>query len=227
MNLKMTPKRNQRSGARRRVTQNKTSGNNFRRDLTVTRPKEFLAAIKLTKKIRYLDAGTTTNFTIMRGNLLNTFLNGTTSSTCGRLLAGIRLISIEMWCALPSTTVVPATISIEWLSLYGPSTQISDSAVSNALPAHIKSHPPPMSVGAFWSLTGQQESEVLAKLVLPSSAAASTVIDIAFEMVFMDDETPVSISTSQTVTPNQFYIGYLDGQGSSSEIQPVSYSSIK
>lgn len=209
----------------RRASQNKAPGRG-RGDQMVTRPPSFLAAIKLTKKIRYNDVGTTTTFNITRGNILNVFLNGTTSSTCGRLLAAVRLTRLELWCTLTPGNAY-ASFSVEWLSNYGPSIEISDTTVSVSLPGHLITSPPTNSLCSFWSLTGVSEGEVLAKLVLPSSSNGTTVIDATFECVFMDDETPVSVSLSQTVTPNQFYMGYLDGQGSSSEVQPVSYTNIK
>jgi hypothetical protein len=191
----------------------------------VSRPLQFSAGIRLSKKIRYQNTSSTTTFNLTRGNMLNIIMNGTTSSTCGRLLAAVRLVALEIWTSVPSNG--PNTISVEWLSLYGPSTQSSDTTISVSLPAHLRTSPPVASVSSFWSLTGQNESEVLAKIVLPSTSNAMTVVDVSFDCVFMDDETPYSISLSQTVTPNQFYMGYLDGQGSSAQMQPVSYTSIK
>jgi hypothetical protein len=200
----------------------------------VSRPLQFDASVRLKHHFRYIDIGSGTTFNITRGNLLNLMVSANTTSTAARLIAGIKLNRIEMFTTASSTSgssPSETTISVEWLSNYGPSSESSDSSISVSLPAHVTSRPPPNSLASFWSLTGSNESEIVAKLQLPSSvsgAYAYTIVDIWVDVVLMDDETPLTVTGyTNTLTLSQFYLGYLDGNGSSAEIKPVSYVSIK
>jgi len=211
-----------------------TRGRNTNRGGAIARPLQFDASVRLKHRFRYIDIGSGTNFSLTRALLLNLMISGNTTSTAARLIAGVKLNRIEMFtvCTTAVTAATPeTTISVEWLSNYGPSTEASDTSISPSLPAHVISVPPAFSLASFWSLTGINESEVIAKLVLPSTASpffANTVLDVWVDVVLMDDETPVSVSGfANALTVSQFYLSYLDGVGSSAEIRPVSYTSIK
>jgi hypothetical protein len=186
------------------------------------------ASVKVSHRYRYaVDLASTPNtYNITRANLLNLlFINNSGAKNNARLIAGIKLKRVEI-ISMSSSAVIRASspISLEWLSNYGPSSEITDTPSSVSMPACIKTSPPKNSLASFWSLTGSNESEVLFKIVLPSSMGHT--IDVWVEQVLMDDESPVQIVTQTSGVVNQLYEGYLDGQNANSVLQPVSYTNL-
>jgi hypothetical protein len=183
------------------------------------------ASVKVHHRFRYeVQPGGGTSFSINRAALLNLMMVNTTGAKLNaRLIAGVKLKRIEITSS-PTTSVSTTftACSIEWLSNYGPSTQISDMPSSSMTPARITSSPPRNSLSSFWSLTGLNETEVLFKMILGTNQ--HHVIDVWVDIVMMDDETPVLLTTNNIGTIYQFYLGYLDGLNGF--IVPVSYSSL-
>jgi len=160
---------------------------------------------------------TTRNVT--RANMLNTlFTNLAGSTTNARLISGIRLKRIEIY-----STGQDTAISLEWLSAYGPTREITDQSLSTASVACIRSSPPPQSIAGFWSMTGVNESEVLLAI---TTAGTATVVDVWVDMIMFDGETPVTITTSASGTLGQTYMSYFDGPGSGATFVPQSYTTI-
>lgn len=191
----------------------------------------FKSAIRFKHQFRFSfsSAGAnTTTFGLFRAYLLNLlFVNRASSTTNARVIAGIKLNRVEMrYFTAPagSTVVVSQAISVEWLSNNGPATEISDNAIGVS-PAKITTSPPAKSLAAFWSLSGVNESEQLCTFRYP--AAGTAFIDIWCDIVLMDDEVPVSITTTNSGTASQLYVAPLDGvpQGTPSW-PPVSYSTL-
>jgi len=162
---------------------------------------------------------------LTRANLLNLMLVGSGAMLCYRIISGIKLKRFEVISTYgASISSDPVAISLEWLSNYGPSSEISDTASNVSANACLKTSPPKQSLASFWSLTGNNESEVLCKLILPTNCTHT--VDCWFDIVLMDDETPVTVATAALSTAAQFYRGWLDGQ-STSVLRPVSYTDIK
>jgi hypothetical protein len=148
-------------------------------------------------------------------------MGDSTTSNLYRLASSVKLKRIEMWCPSISTTAITSTtISLEWLSDQGPSTEISDTGNPFTMP-HIASSPPRNSLAGFWSLNTINNSESLFKL----SLVTGTVIDIWLEMVLVDDFGPISAGVPTGTVAGQVYVRSLDNPGSLA-ITPVSYATI-
>lgn len=169
---------------------------------------------------RYAAGGTGT-FSITRGNLLNTLLCGTSvaPAQAARLISGVKLNQIEVRTLTASSDVTSATISIEWTSTLGPSSEVSDTGTP-LHPPFLHTSPPRSSLASFWSLTGSQESDVLMLLTVTQNS----VIDVWFSYVLQDGQTPVIVSFAGTSVVGQVYAGFLDGQGAGAKLQPISYT---
>lgn len=184
------------------------------------------ASVKVSHRYRFgVDSPSTNLINITRGNLLNLILVNTTGAKLhARLIAAVKLKRIEIVSITATTTRALSPISIEWLSNYGPSTEITDTPSSVSIPACLKTSPPKNSLSSFWSLTGVNESEIVMALRLPNNMAHT--IDVWVDQVLMDDETPVLVTTQNAGTAYQVYLSFLDGQLASSQLQPVSYTAI-
>jgi len=168
-------------------------------------------------------SGATSAFSITRGNLLNTLLCGTfaaSPATAARLISGVKLNQIEVRTLTAATDVSSATITIEWTSTLGPSSEVSDTGTP-LHPPFLHTSPPRSSLASFWSLTGSQESEVLFILTVPQFS----IIDVWFSYVLQDGQSPVNVALAGTAVLGQVYAGFLDGQGAGAKLQPVSYTS--
>ncbi len=213
-----TPKMNSSKSGDRRVRQNKSSDSSARS----VKPPQFDSTIRIKHRFRFSTTSQTT-VNITRGNLLNLLIEGGSSTTTNhRVISGVKLNRVECWAVSgnSSTDYGFTTVSLEWLSNYGPSKEVSDSGNSFNT-AHIAAVPPPQSLASFWSLTGSSESEILMSLTSPNGA----IWDVWVEMVMYDGETPVAITTTATPTFGALYAGYLDGQVSGTYL-PVSYVGI-
>lgn len=142
------------------------------------------------------------------------------------IIAGIKINRVEMFGVGGSSHALPFTpsiISIEWLSNYGPSKEVSDTG--NALcPAKIVTSPPQHSLASFWSLTGINPTEILFNAVCP----IETVFDLWVDIVLQDAETTLLYTSIATGTAGQLYAGLLDrNTGVAAQMVPVSYQSLK
>lgn len=214
----ITPKTKSLSSVNRRARQNKSP---IKVDNNPIQP--FLASIRFKKMIRYSNSANagSSNQTITRGNLLNSMivnLSGSTSNA--RLVAAVKVNRVEIYTAVnPASAGTFFTASVEWLSEFGPSNEVSTSSIGSAAVGHLVSTPPPQSLASFWSLTGSSESTVIMRLI----ANTSVVIDVYYEFVMMDDETPVTVTTTASGTTGQFSITRLDGPSAGAIYVPLSY----
>ncbi len=187
------------------------------KQLALAHPPQFQSTKKFVGRARYLAlAANNIPLSITRRILLNHLIMNTTATTNYRLLSGIRLKSVSIW---QSGSTSP--ISVEWTSQYGPSSIVSDTAVGTAQPAYVSTSPPPMSLASFWSITGQNETEVIAIL----SYVTNAVIDITYEAVLQNGETPTSVTTTANGTTGTVYMTYLDGV-TKTDLIPQSYASL-
>jgi hypothetical protein len=218
----LTPNKSNKRGARSQARQNKTSA-----VMMVDKPSQILTSITSKYRFRFQIVNTPGVLGLTRAMLLNLLQSGNSSTTTARLIAAIRVNRIQMFCS-PIGAYGNTTCSVEWLSTYGPSTEKSDTTTSISIPASVISSPPRNSLASFWSLTGQNESDVIAKISFPSNSYGNALIDVWTDIVLMDDESPVTLTPHNSVTVSQLYMGYLDGfTGGSSAYQPIAYTSIQ
>jgi hypothetical protein len=135
------------------------------------------------------------------------------------MIAGIKLNRIEMF---GNTSSLPSSVSVEWLSNYGPSSEMSDTSTSTASPAHLISSPPPQSLASFWSMIGINESETLFSVTVPNG----TILDIWCDIVLLDGQGN-TVNTTTTASGTYMYVSYLDGPAAATPVWlPVSVISI-
>jgi len=188
-------------------------------------PKQFRSNVQFKHKFRFQSTGAAF-FTILRSDLLGLLaVNLTGALTNAAVIAGIKLNRMEFYAvggATAAAPFTPATVSVEWLSQYGPSAEISD--VGNAFaPAKIVVSPPRQSVASFWTLTGFNVSEVLCNVIVP----IGTIADVFVDIVLVDSEASVIYTTIAAGVAGQMYAGYLDRHaGAGAVMQPVSYVSL-
>jgi hypothetical protein len=113
-----------------------------------------------------------------------------------------------MWCPV-SAVGSTATCSVNWFSSnQSPNIEHSDTSVSSAFPAHLKSTPPPMSLASFWAsvISGAN----LFTLVCPTG----TIIDLVVDAILKDDEASSdTINVATAVIGTMYYLS-LDGPAS-------------
>lgn len=150
-------------------------------------PTQFDATIKATHTFRMRNIGGSTNQQLTRGNLLNLIRVATSTTQAARIISGIKI----NWIKLYSFEAVASTIiSLEWTSFNGPS--VVKSSEGNAFhPAHVSTSPPALSRAALWSITGTDETEVLA--IIAGTGAMTTDINVSF--ILQNGESP-SIASS-------------------------------
>jgi len=182
-------------------------------------PPQVNATIQITRIQRYESLANNGTLSITRANVLNHLLMCTLTTTYRRLLSGYLIKSIQIWS--PSSGVdTTSTVSVEWLSNYGPSKIVSDVSMS-VKPAHVHTFPPKNSLSSFWSLTGSNESEKLCVLTIPEQS----IVDIEYSAIFENGETPTLVTAADSGVTGTLYMTFFDGV-STGILQPVSYSSI-
>lgn len=185
----------------------------------VIHPKVIHPEISFFRTVRYV-ANAAGNILVSRANILNTLIVNTSNvATNYRLAESVRLVHIEHYSiATTSTGTAPTTISMEWLSEYGPARLVSDTSLGSATPSHYNSVPPRDSVASFWSVSGVNESTGLFFLAVN----ANDVIDVRFEIVLQDFGThgsPTSYTSTANGTIGTMYTTPLDG--ASGKVVPV------
>jgi hypothetical protein len=187
--------------------------------VTITNPiQQFNATVNLKHRFRYYSNGTATNVTVTRANLLNNLMVNISSSTGHwAIISAIKVDRIEM--VSPSGALLTqGTISVEWLSTYGPSVIVSDTSNSTAIQCVVRSSPPRNSLASFWSLSNSNESDTLMNLNSP----AGTVVDVFVTMVLNDGINSRNATTTNSGTQGILYASYLDGPRSGAIFTPIS-----
>lgn len=179
LGLNNVQKKNNKRGANRRVTQNKTPKNC---------PPQIKSNVELNHRYRFTSTSATP--TALTGNsiLCCAGAMGTnTNAFVTSLFNTARIKLIEIWTP-PASQGAAATCSVDWVG-YGnaPNREFSDTTVSVATPAHVRTSPPQLSLASFW-LNNTIGS------VCTITAPVGSIIDIALELILSDDD-----EASQTV----------------------------
>lgn len=104
------------------------------------------------------------------------------NSTLNAVAASVKIHEVEIWSP-PASQGSAATCSIEWLSTYSPTIEVSDTTVSVSEPAHIKCKPPPGSAASFWINPGSVQN------IMQVSAPIGSIIDVKCSHVLVDTGT--------------------------------------
>lgn len=144
------------------------------------------------------------------------FVAGSSPTGCYRLISGVKLNRVEIFTqAVPGTS--SATVSLTWQGVNAPTTEISDTTLSSAYPAHIATCPPMDSSAAWWSTIGVNESEKLFTL----SCASYSIIDVWCEIVMLDTGLGVAQVTVNPTNLGVLYYCVLDGPNGLGYWSPV------
>lgn len=203
-----------------RRTKNKKQGNSGRGSQL---PPQFKSDVVIKHRFRYQSNGASAAVNITRKDLLNClFMSSNGLGQNYRLCAAARLKRVEIWGMGGSSNVANATttISAKWHSQYAPSTEISDTGTIYKM-AHLSTSPPAQSLAGFWSLTGNNETEVLLTLQIDQGY----IVDLWLDLVLNDGEAAVLNNTTATGATGVTYEGYADAS-STKLLFPVSYGSL-
>jgi hypothetical protein len=218
-----TPLTTNKRGARR-VRQNKSSGSQrlTERDARANHIPQFASTVSVRHHFRYQASGVLSNKSITRGSLLNLLVSGAFQLTnqLNRLFSAVKLNKVEARCPTGGSDVALNTLSIEWFSTLGPTSEVSDTGTPLHPPILVTS-PPRQSLAGFWSLTGTSESDVLFQINGPTG----TIVDIWIEATLQDGESPTVIVPTNAPSNGALYALALDGI-SSNVLAPVSYTTI-
>jgi len=205
-------------------------------------PMPIIVVMNYPVVIRYrFITGSAVSPMVTRKMLLDIFVQGNTTTTYSRVWAAVKLRKVEVWGGAQSTTtttnVIPySSVSLEWLSSYGPAVVKSDSG-NFERPAHIECRPPRRSLAGFWSLVGQNEADVLFKfsgsltgvgLGPLTGIPAATIVDLHLQVTNLDDEGVTVYSAITGAVAGQNYVrDFTTAPGSSSpNFSPEGYTAI-
>jgi hypothetical protein len=154
----------------------------------------------------------------MLNNLVMNLSGGTTN---GGLLNAIRITRVRVYSSA-AAAAFGSTISLEWLSTYGPSKFISDTSIGATSVAMIDSKPPRTSLASSWSLSGSNEGDVLMSI----STQTNAIIDVHVQLIVMDGSNARIATTSASGTTGFVYATYLDGPRSGAVFAPLGLPTI-
>jgi hypothetical protein len=183
-------------------------------------PPSFTATVGLKRRARYTVSTALADSGLTRADLLSHLVMNVGSGVNNyRMLSGFKLNRFEIWA--PGTSAfVPTTASIEWTSTYGPSRIESDTSMTIDA-AHVLSQPPPQSLASFWSIGGSNETDVICLITAP----VNSVIDINYEIIFQNGETPQNVVSTGNGVEGTVYMTPLFGLTTTNTVV-VSYTTL-
>jgi hypothetical protein len=180
-------------------------------------PPQMESNLRLNHKFRFQASTAESNFAITDSTIIGA-LGGictVANSTVTVLAQSFRIKSLEMW-APPASQGSAATVSVEWFGFNNsPNIEHTDTTLSVAKNAHVKSAPPSSSLAAFW-----QKGTGSTLFVL--NFGANTIIDLVVEIMVADQETALETVAVTSATLGHIYFLALDQQAGSHILVPVS-----
>jgi len=115
----------------------------------------------------------------------------------------VKLRSVEIWSP-PAAQGGNATCSVDWVGFNNsPNVEVSDTTVSVAQPAHVRTAPPAQSLAAFWQVAG---SGTLCTITAPTGS----IIDVNLDLILSDDESALTTIAVTTDAVSVMYYLSLD-----------------
>jgi hypothetical protein len=175
----------------------------------VLSPPKFVPTISLGHKFRFTTGTNSVVFQgITRAMLLNLYTMATGTTVQNRILTAVKIKRVSVWGGVPALGGAPTSIEVEWLGSNAPSTIHTDSSMG-VRPSFVTTVPPRDSSDRWWSISGQNETEVLLVLTIP----AGSIIDLDLSIRLADNEAAVlaESGTAAAATAGEVYWNYLDG----------------
>lgn len=204
--------KNNKSGASRRVTQNKTPNKGWKN------PPQLPATILAGHRFRFVvnqDGGTQAMITA--ADLLDLLCMAVSSNSAYRLLDGIKLKEVEAWASNGAGNV-SNTIELEYvndkLGFGAPGNTFSDTAIGLANIAHICAKPSKKSLAAQWInlIADPRDPNVIANYDLfRLTCPQGTIVDVVVSLSFQDNDDAQTVTGSVAGATSGFlYYRYLD-----------------
>jgi len=178
--------RGRRGGARKGASG--ASGGRANRSGNAMAPPQIKSNIVITHKYRYTASSAVSGTSFNAGNLVLSAgsMCTVTNTTVTSLFSSVKVDAVEIWSP-PASQGSFATCAIEWngsaAQAVAANLEISDTSVSTAQPAHLRSHPPPQSLAGFWQTPGIANN---ALFVL--NCPAGSIVDVTMSLIMNDDE---------------------------------------
>jgi len=155
----------------------------------------------------------------------------TTSTTASSVIAAARIISLELWSP-PASQGAASTCTVQWVGAVSTTVnpglsavEASDTSVSPAYPAHIRTRPPVRSLAADWFIEGV--SGTVGNLCTVN-APSGTILDIEAEIIFGDGgaSSPASFVVAAGTAGLLFYAPADNDTAASGKFQPIGLSTL-
>lgn len=204
--------KNVKRGASRRVLQNKTPKKGYKS------PPQNSNTVISRHRFRFVanGAGGLTR-TLNDRDFLDLLCVATGAAVAYRVLAGVKIIEIEMWSA--NSGVAANTVQIEWSETSGtggPGMTLSDTAIGINDIAHICAKPLKESRASFWLAN---LGNTVCEIVCPQG----TVVDVTLDICFFDSEAPIAVTGAvAAATTGKFYYRPLDSTNAAPGLLPIS-----
>jgi len=194
-----------------------------KQQLQICKPPQVLTNVILRHKFRYIATGSS-SFVVNPTKLAAAAgaMCTVANTSCTICYDTVRIRSIEVWSPAPSQGTA-ATATCLWNQLAAgisnmSTIEVSDTSMSTAYPAHIKTTPPKLSFAANW-----QSSASSTPTLCTLSIATGSIIDVEFEGVLADTGASGPSATVATGVLGTMYYLPLDGTTSHNVI-PVQLS---
>lgn len=193
---------------RRQLSRNKGRGVRRRKSNSPksrTQPPQIESVVSVTRTFRFRSTAGTAS-TISALNLCQAFggIGTVTNTTIATLASAVKLHRISIWTP-PASQGAVATCSVKWISATGGFTsELSDTSMSTAIPAHVSGRPP---AGSRPSFQVASTSDPMFEIVAPTGS----VIDVHATWMIRDQSNTSDTYAAATVTLGQIYWLPLDG----------------
>lgn len=178
----------------------------------IDRPSQFFANPEVSRRYRFTSSsGTSTAITTSL--LLNACgVAATAANTGSAIFQSVKVRQIEIWTP-PAAQGAAATCSVLWpAGNQSQPREVSDTTVSVASPAHVRTSPPPGSLAGFWTTS----AATLFTLVAPPGS----IIDVWVSLIMGDGTTSSGTATLVGATAGRIYYCALDSSTAAGSIYP-------
>jgi len=186
-------------------------------------PSQMRANLESSHRFRFVSSNGAATTVSTRDLLQACGCVATTATSASGIFGSVRLKQIELWTPAPSQGA-SATCSVRWYASnagIAPNREVSDTSVSTATPAHLRTSPPRGSLTGFWQVDGLNSQ--LFDLVAPPG----TIIDVWVDLILADGpaEPGAAALTVAGATVGALYYFALDGRASGLYL-PVSLTTV-
>jgi hypothetical protein len=125
----------------------------------------------------------------------------TTTASASPIASAVKIESVELWGA-PSSNAAATRVSLTWAAFgeTGLPSEVSDTSLSTARPAHLRAAPPDQSLASFWHV-----EPVVSQNLLTYYIPQGGIMDIVVSFQFKDVEVNSPIAGSALTVGNLYH----------------------